>query len=102
MTELEMKFFNSLLEDEKVKHICFRHKTIEWIDGYTGKKSVYHPSFTIIYNDSSTEHIEVIYPRIPHTKYLYAQNNCENWRMINDKELMKLGITPNEKIKWWL
>ena len=60
-----------------------------WQDGFTGKWHWSYCHFKIIYTDGNTEHVQVlpVNLQMPLTKYLYMENNLDNWRWINAAEL---------------
>lgn len=99
-TDLEYRYYKHLCGRPEILAILYKSEPVRWQDGFTGLWHVYYPSFTIMWCDCVLEHVEVVYPRMPLTQYLYAQNNLTNWRTINDGELRNIGIEPQEKIKW--
>ena len=97
MSELECLYYRYLLDNPSNTCILYKLTPVYWQNGFDGSEHTHYPSFTI----NGVEHVDVIYPRLPLTKYLYAQNNLDGWRMISDTELRILGIIAKERIKWW-
>ncbi len=90
--------FRSLLEcgyaiflDRHPAVISWEYETIRmpYQDGFTGRHRTYILDFKISYEDR-IEYIEVKPPELqqPLTKYLYAENNWENWRFTTAVECL--------------
>ena len=103
MTNLEFnykKYLNSLPD---VNNVLYKSTIVRYQDGFTGEYFKYSPTFTIIYNNGTIEYVEVLIAseQMPLTKYLYAQNNLQNWRIISKEELQAIGEKDCETPKWW-
>ncbi len=101
MTEIELIFMTEFCS--RYRSIEYRFTTVEYQDGFSGERLVYHPSFTVVKHDGEIEHIEVLpaSEQMPLTKHLYAQNMLPNWRMISKEELVELGVEDCEVPNWW-
>lgn len=103
MTPLQQKYYDYLRSLTHIKDIELNATTIDYFDGFTGQKEQYTCLFKITHDNGIIEHIEVLLAseQKPLTKYLYAQYNIENWRMINQHELKELNESDNKTPLWW-
>jgi len=54
---------------------------IEWTDGFTGEQHTHYVDLTIYWPDG-VEYVDFAENALPLTKYLYAQNQLDNWRLV--------------------
>lgn len=103
MNNIQRKYAKYLNDNKKVSSYSFKTEHIEWQNNFTGEKNVHWCDFKIIWSDGLVEHVDVVCPsdQRPITKYLYAQNHLENWRMITETEWQAIGMPPAKpSFKW--
>ncbi len=82
LAQLKLEYLNKLQPDNNIIKIEESETVVEWVDGYTGQHYVYLVDLTIHRSDGEVEHVDFAEKAIPLTKYLYAQNQLKNWRLI--------------------
>jgi hypothetical protein len=63
-----------------------RVTAVRWVDGSTGKEYMHLVDLTVEHSDGSTEYVDFAVDAKPLTKYLYAQNQLANWRLVTVNE----------------
>jgi len=91
ITQLKSEYITKLQSDPNIETIKEKVTIIEWIDGFTGDKHIHLVDLTIYRKNGSVEHRDFAETAAPLTKYLYAQNQLDNWLLIT--------IEPSP-IKW--
>ena len=73
--------------DNKVKYWEYRKSRVKYINSFTGNVKLYVCPFYVEYKDGTFENIEVTREQYPLDKYLYAENQMDNWRFATKKEM---------------
>lgn len=71
----------------------YQKAIVYWQNSFSGTKHKHLCDFTIIYKNGYCEHVQVqpINRQYPLDKFLYAQNQLENWRWITATELTEIN-----------
>lgn len=90
---LHIKYAKYLKSKKDVERYEYRKTRQKWINGFNGMTHIYKCDFTIYYKNGKIENVQVVplNKQMPLTKYLYAQNNLENWRFITAEELDEIS-----------
>ena len=73
---------DQLRSDDSVERIEECITQVQWVNGFTGEEHTYYIDLTIIKKDGTIEHIDFAVDAFPLTKYLYAQNQLDNWKLV--------------------
>lgn len=73
--------------NDKVKHWEYRKNRVKYIHSFTGNTKLYVCPFYVEYTDGTSENIEVTREQYPLDKYLYAENQMDNWRFATEEEM---------------
>ena len=86
-----------LSTNQLVESFDYNKAVVDWQDNFTGQKHKLYCHFRIRFKDGHLEHVQVepLKKQMPLTKYLYAENNLENWRWISKEELNALDTLEN-------
>jgi len=83
LKQLKQDYIDQLQSDTSVEKVEEHITQVEWVDGFTGEKYVHHVDLTIHRTDGMVEHIDFAVDAFPLTKYLYAQNQLKNWKLVS-------------------
>ena len=81
LESFKRSYLDKLRSDITIERIEECATRVQWTDGFTGEKHIHCVDLTI-YRMDGIEHVDFAVDAFPLTKYLYAQNQLDNWKLI--------------------